>query len=762
MGYILCTAEKPSVAKEIANVLGATIKRNGYYEGNGYRVTWAVGHLVGLAEPQSYGYMSLGDMWDKDNPQNKEIALNELPLFPNDFKLIVLEKTRPQFEIMKQLMNDDECDYIIDCGDSGAEGHILQWFIRVMAGCQKKVKRFIAQSMTEEKIKEAMADLQDIEKYKPIIAGEFCKKKADWILGMSMSRCESILYNAKVDVGRVQSPTLYFVIKRFLEVANFKVTDYFSFKAEFKKGFSLFWNKDTTDLLPNDEKDSENRLLNKTKAELLTKELKSLNKGKITALETKNRATDRPQLYDITELERDGNILFGYTAEEVLQTAQSLYEIHKITTYPRTDSRYITTDLVPYLKPRLKDIATHSKYTDICNNLLSGELNIDKKIVDNEKVTDHHAIIVTDMIANYDLTKLNEKESNILHLIITRILVALSDKYKYKETIIEVTFNNGMKFNAKGKIPIELGWKEVQKKLSNSKSPQGEEIDGSEEQVFKDVSLGEEIELDNIFVVPKKTTPPKYHTEATLLTAMENAGATIENGSILKGKGIGTQATRASIIKSLFDKKYVKTLSKGKTNYLIPTKQGLAVIKVLPSDLYSPKITADWENQIEEIVQGKLTEEQFMSNFKKFINEKIDYAKNHKLNVDFSYEKDIVGKCIWCKSDIYNGSIEDKEGNKIDTMYCSNKECKCSIMKNNLIFKMRTQKNLTTNQMKKLITEGEIETICISKQNVKYKGIFKLVKNDKGYAELNCSLPQKNTNFGKKLSKTFNKSNPFT
>lgn len=735
MGYKLCTAEKPSVARDIANVIGAKKQCNGYYEGNGYRVTWAVGHLVGLAEPEKYGYMSLKEMWDKDNPQNKEKALEELPLIPDSFKLIVLPKTKEQFEIVKNLMNDPECDYIIDCGDAGAEGHILQWFIRVKAGCNKPVKRFIATSMTEEAIKEAMNNLQDVKKYESVIKGEYCKKKADWIMGMSMSRGASITYNARVDVGRVQSPTLFFVVKRYLDVMGFKEKDFYSFKADLKNGFSVFWQKDTNNFFPSADTDSEKRLLNKQLAEKTASDLKQLGEGKITVFETKNKATNRPQLYDITELERDGNRLYGYTAEEVLKTAQSLYETHKITTYPRTDSRYITHDLVPLMQERVKDIANISKYTDVCNLLLQNGLNIDNKIMDDSKVTDHHAILVTDKIKNYDLTKLSEIETNILNLVITRMLVAFSDKYKYQETIVNVTFENGMVFGANGKIPVSMGWKEVEKKLMGKLKDEEEK---EEEQLFQNISLGQIVSLADVQVVPKKTTPPKLHTEATLLTAMENAGANIEGGNILKGKGIGTQATRASIIKSLFDKGYIVNQQKGKTNYLIPTKQGISVIKVLPPDLYSPKITADWENQIAEIVDGKITERDFMNNFETFIKEKLKQVLEQKVeNVDFSIEKVIVGKCPFCRSEVYEGQFKDKKTQKtIHSVYCGNKECNFSLRKDNMTFLMRTGKNLTMPQIKKLLTKGVIEATCKSKAGNPYKAEFKLYKNKNGYADL--------------------------
>lgn len=743
MGYKLCTTEKPSVAGDIAKVIGATKKCNGYYEGNGYRVTWAVGHLVGLAEPSSYGYMSQKDTWDKENPQNKEKALAELPLIPNDFKLIVLPSTKDQFEIMKNLMNDPECDEIIDCGDAGAEGHILQWFIRVKAGCRKPVRRFMATSMTEEAIKIAFNNLQPQEKYMPIIRGEFCKKKADWIMGMSMSRCESIIYNAKVDVGRVQSPTLFFVVQRFLAVTNFKVSNYYQLQADFVEGFRTFWLKDNRNYFPQTAKDTDNRLLDKELAEKIASEIKQLGQGKVTALETKNRTTDRPQLYDITELERDGNRLYSYTAEQVLQAAQNLYETHKITSYPRTDSRYITSDLQPYMKQRLAEIGTQERYSYFCNKVIQKGLNIDKKIVDDSKVTDHHAIICTENIKNYDLSKLSDIETNILHLIITRMLVAFSDKYTYKETVINVLFQNGFVFASSGKIPISMGWKDMQSSLMGKVVAEDEEKVSEEEQLFYNVRLNQIVNIKDITVLPKKTTPPKLHTEATLLTAMENAGSQIANGAILKGKGIGTQATRASIIKSLFNKGYITNQQKGKTNYLIPTKQGISVIKVLPKELYSPKITADWEEQIAQIVDGKLTEQQFMNNFSSFIHNKIDEVKTNKISeVDFSYDRVMIAKCPWCRKPVYDGKFKDKEGHNVESAYCSNKECKFSVRKDNLIFKMRTGKNLTSAQLKTLITKGSIEVKCTSKANTTYKGVFKLEKNDKGYASINFELPE--------------------
>lgn len=730
MGYKLCTAEKPSVAKDIARVVGANERKNGYFIGNGYIVTWAVGHLVGLAEPEEYGYVSKDDMWSNDDSRTK--AYNELPLLPKNFKTIVLEPTKEQFEIMKNLMNRDDVDYIIDCGDMGAEGHILQWLIREKAGNRKPVKRFCATSMTDEAIKASMANLRNASEFDSVILGEFCKKRADWILGMSMSRCASIKYSARVDVGRVQSPTLYFVVKRFIEVINFKSKNYYQLESSFNEGFSAFWLKDNLTFVSPNFKDSDNRLLDKGIADKLAFDLKGLRTGTVTALDLNKRATDRPQLYDITELQRDGNKLYGYTASDVLETAQSLYEKHKVLSYPRTDSRYITTDLQNYMDSRIREIATIDTYSTIANDVLNNGLNIDKKIVDDSRVTDHHALIVTEKIKGFDFSVLSGKEKKILHLVVARMLVSFSHKYTYDETVVNVTFSNGMVFSAKGNKPVSFGWKSINNTLMGKEVKQ----DDDNEQLFPNIRKGQVVTLKSVNVLAKKTTPPKLHTEATLLTAMENAGSSIENGSILKGKGIGTQATRASIIKSLFDKRYVVNKQIGKTNYLVPTKQGINTIKVIPSDLYSPKITADWEERIAKIVDGKLSEQDFMNTFESFIHKKIVEVKSNDVSgVDFSYEREVFGKCPWCGGDVHAGQGKNKAGKSVDSYYCSNK-CGFYLQKDNIIFVSRTKRNLTTSQIKNLIDKGSITASCVSKNDVKYKGNFKLSKSPKGYTTL--------------------------
>lgn len=748
MGYKLCMAEKPSVAKDIAAVIGATKRCNGYFEGNGYRVTWAVGHLVGIAEPEAYGFVPQEDMYG--DGEMRKAAYDELPLIPEEFKLVVLEPTKEQFEIVKNLINSPETEEIINCGDMGAEGHILQWFIREKAGCKKKVRRFCATSMTEEAIRDAMNHLRPEEEFANIIKGEFCKKKADWIMGMSMSRVESIKYNTGINVGRVQSPTLYFVVKRYLEVNNFKVTNYYGMSAEFKEGFSVFWNKDAEGIFPQDIKDSENRVLDKTAVAQKCEKIEHGKTGTVLEVEKKKKGTDRPQLYDITELQRDANRKYGYTAAVTLATAQALYETHKVLSYPRTDSRYITSDLKAYMPGRVKGIGTVAeKYKAVADALICDGLNIDKKIVDDGKVTDHHALIPTEKIEGFNIAELipTDKEKrdgvtaetmkNVLDLVLSRVLLAFAKPYYYEQTNVSVRCDDVV-FTASGKKPIEYGWKKIKEQLNGAEKEDVDEEPDSE-QIFPEIKKGQTVNIMNCTLVPKKTTPPKLHTEATLLTAMENAGATIEGGAILKGKGIGTQATRAEIIKKLFDSGYCETQSKGKVNYILPTAKGLTIIRVLPHELYSPKITADWETKIAEIADGKMTEQEFMEAFLTFIREKVREVKETDTGIVFKKERQVYGTCPFCGGDIYRYQAK---GEKKVKFYCSEKDCSFSVDTENPTVAAWTGKKLTEKQTLQLISKKNLVLDCKKKNgDGTYKGKFTMFQKEIGgkvFTNLRC------------------------
>ena len=755
MGYKVCTAEKFSVAKDLSEVIGASTRKNGYFEGNGYRVTWAVGHLVGLVEPDEYGYLKQKEVY---KAENRERAWSELPIIPDEFKLKVLEPTADQFEIVKNLMLSDETDEIIDCGDMGPEGHILQWFIREKAGCKKKVRRFCATSMTKEAILSAMNNLRPIEDFENIIKGEYCKKKADWIIGMSLSRAGALRYNTNFSVGRVQSPTLYFIVKRYIDVTNFKQTTYHTMKADFD-GFSVFWNKDIDGAFYSDCKDSDNRVIQKYVIDNKCQEIKDDGYGIITDLKKEKRGTNRPQLYDITELERDANRKYGYTAAETLATAQALYETQKVLSYPRTDSRYITSDLVPYMAERINLIGSISKYSESCKQLSEAGLNIDKRIVDDAKVTDHHALICTEDIKDFDIESMkptaeeqkkgvsSEKMKNVLDLVLTRMIVAFSQPYYYEQTSVAVTFLDKIRFTATGRKTINEGWKAVERNLLGNIEQDENEPD--EDQIFPSLEKGMRIEIKDCSVISKKTTPPKLHTEATLLTAMENAGAAIEGGEILRGHGIGTQATRAEIIKALFDKKYCETLKKGKTKYIVPTQQGLKIIRALPVELTSPKLTADWENKIAQIADGKATEHDFMDAFIPFVKEKTEEIKNSKLDIDFRNNKEPIGKCPFCGADVYKGKSKNTGAS---VFYCANKfgddsSCVFCFSADSQVFLTRFRKNLSDKDAIKFINDKQMKKRCHKKiGDSTYDAIFtfgtKIVEG-KEVTEIKVSLPEK-------------------
>lgn len=756
---VLCIAEKPSVAKDIARVIGADEKNNGYYQGNGYIVTWAVGHLVGLAEPEAYGFVKQEDMYTDE--ASKEKAYIELPLLPRNFKLVVLEATKEQFDIVKGLMHRHDVEYIIDCGDMGAEGHILQWFIREKAGNTKPVKRFCATSMTDEAIKDAMKHLRDAKEFLPIIYGEFCKKKEDWILGMSLSRALSIKYHAGINVGRVQSPTLGFVVKRYLEVVNFKVKNFYTMDATIESKFHVFWSKDTEGIFPPEIKMSDGRVLNKAAVDEKSDEIKQSGKGIISELTTVKKATDRPQLYDITELQREANRKYGYTAAVTLATAQALYETQKVLSYPRSDSRYITSDLVPYMIERVRMIGTIKNYENVVGELIKVGLNIDKKIADDSKVTDHHALIPTEKIDSFDFqnlvpTKEEEKKGvtaesmkNVLDLVLVRMLVSFSTAYKYEQTNIVIIFPNGMKFSAMGKKTIAMGWTAVQQILGGKEKENENEKDKSEntEQLFPNIQKGQTVIVNDCITVARKTTPPKLHTEATLLTAMECAGQQIENGAILKGKGIGTQATRAEIIKKLFDTGVVETELKGKTPYIKPTKKGLTIIRILPPELYSPKITADWETKIAEIINGRENEESVMREFETYIKNKTEQIKSMTVEVSFAAEKENFGACPWCGKPVYQYKEKDAKGKVIETRYYCSEKCDWSMKTNAKVFTTRLGRNLTDAEAKRFITKKFIVLECISVgSGKKYRGQFSFVEridNGKRFCNVNCEPVKK-------------------
>ncbi|MCL2221352.1 MAG: DNA topoisomerase [Oscillospiraceae bacterium] len=741
MGYKLCITEKPSVAGDIARVVGANAKHKGYYEGNGYLVTYAIGHLVSFAEPEAYGYVRWHNVFSSTDVMKK--AFDELPLLPSSFKLVVNESTRHQFNVIKSLMTRSDIDYVVDCGDMGPEGHVLQQMIRDKLNCKLPVKRFCATSLTDAAIQSAMVNLRSISEFRKIVEGQYCKKKADWILGMSASRAMSLRHRKHIAVGRVMSPTLYFIVKRHLEIFNFKESNYFIMKAMLKEGFCVSWSNVSNDLInlfAESELDSENRVLSKSKLTSVADKIRDAGIGKILDVVKKRKKTNCPQLYDTTDLQKDANRIYGYSATLTLSAAQSLYETHKVISYPRTDSKYITDDLAELMESRVSEIATIPKYSTTANALLSKGLIVNKRVLDNSKVTDHHAIIPTENICNFVPNNLHieknktgltgEVLANVLALVLLRTLVAFSSPYVYDNTVVDVEFNDGFVFSVTTNSTISLGWKDTVKQLSELADDE-DDFDPFAQSV-PELVKGQIVTVADCVVESKKTSPPKLHTDGTLLTAMQNAGSVLgADGAILKGKGIGTQASQDEIINKIIKSGAAEYVNKGKFNYIKPTDYGIGIIRELPEELRSPKITADWELMFDKIVSGESDEHKFMEAFEDFILRQIEYIKNSEPSTAFIKDKEVFGSCPWCSTDVYESA--GKNNKAAIAYYCSGYKSGCSWKLNcdDNVFNVFIGRKLKKQEALHFIENGQIDLVCNNK-GYKSKKTFEFVKKVSG------------------------------
>lgn len=612
----LIITEKPSVAKDIANVLGINKRENGYMTGNGYIVTWCVGHLIQLAMPEEY------------DPKFKSWNLNTLPIFPNKFKYTVNESTKQQYEIVKRLMNSENVDEIICATDAGREGQLIFGYVYINSECRKPVKRLWISSMTDEAIREGFENLKDNKEYFLLYQSARSRSEADWLVGINATRLFSVKYNQKFTVGRVQTPTLAMIVQRQYEIDNFVPEPFYEIAANCGSFIATWYNEDGT------------RIKEKEKAEEIIKKCEGKD-AIITKVKKKKASTERPLLYDLTELQRDGNRKYAYTADQVLEAAQNLYEKYKLATYPRTDSRYLSTDMKPKLEPLLLNIKQGYKVAGDCiDKVLSQKINTDKRVIDDKKITDHHAIIVTDNIRNLERIKLPERERNILKLIVTRFIVALDRKQEYEQTDIELLISDET-FKAKGKKITFAGWKETEdillgkgnssenvansanKSNENNKSNLEDNSDDkpeeeNEREIIGNIKKNDVFKVEELNLLEKKTSSPKPYNEATLLTAMETAGRQIEDEDLreeMKSIGIGTPATRAGIIEKLVSVGYIKRNKKN----LLPTEMGINLINLVPEKLKKPDLTGEWEQSLNKIISGEEKAQNFIVNIKKYV-----------------------------------------------------------------------------------------------------------------------------------------------
>lgn len=701
----LVIAEKPSVARDIASVLGATQKRNGYLEGNGYQVTWCIGHLVQLANPEEY------------DETLRRWKMDTLPIMPARFRYEIVASTKSQFQIVQQLISRSE--EIICATDAGREGQLIfEYVLRLSQPPENCViRRLWISSMTDDAIRDGFAALKDNSQYQRLYQSARCRSEADWLVGINFTRLFTIRYGTKLTVGRVQTPTLALIVERQQAIENFQAAPYYQLEGQFGSIRAL-WHRGSV-----------NRLEQKEDALKLQNELTGMD-GTVTKLDTSRKNEDRPLLFDLTELQREANRRFGYTAQETLSIAQSLYEKHKFITYPRTDSRYLTTDMKPQIPQLLKKIASvYPESIPFIQQIASKKLPLDKRIINDAKVSDHHAIIVTNNIHQYQPQKLTPRENNVLKLIMIRMIVALSGKKIFDETKLEITLDNQKDiFKATGRIIIDEGWTLVERSLSakpataqeDAKTDDKEEKE-DDQQILTGIALNQRVHLDKLNILEKKTTPPKPYTEATLLTAMEKASREIDDKSLkesMKGKGLGTPATRAGIIEKLITVGYVERRKKN----LYPTQQGVMFIQLVPESIRQVEMTAQWELQLQEICDGKGNPEQFMQEIRQYVTQTV--AENSSMEQLQAVSRKgtlrrVVGKCPKCGQNV----IESDKSFYCDGFRMEHK-CNFSLWKNNKYLEARGV-TLTADMAEQLLSSGKVQVNNLtSKVGKQYNAIF--------------------------------------
>ncbi len=636
MSKTLVLAEKPSVGRDLAKVLKCNQNKGSYIEGSKYIVTWAMGHLVGLMDPEGY-----------DN-KYKEWKMETLPMLPKHMKLTVLKKTGKQYnEVKKQLLRNDVSEIII-ATDAGREGELVARWIIEKAGVKKPLKRLWISSQTEKAILDGFRNLKPGEAYENLYRAAVCRAEADWLVGLNVTRALTCKYNAQLSAGRVQSPTLAMIVLKEEEIKNFKPKTYYTLDGKTKE-FNLSWIN----------KDNNSRIFDEEFADKIAAKLKN-SEGKIVNINEVNKKKFSPALYDLTELQRDANKIWGYSAKQTLNIMQRLYENYKILTYPRTDSRYVTTDIVATIPERLKAISI-GEYRASAEELLKGKINGHKGFVDNSKVSDHHAIIPTEERPN--LSILSSEERKIYDLVVKRFLSVMLPPFEYVQTTIEADVN-GEKLIAKGKVIKAKGWKRLYDKLEDDNNE--EDI---KEQVLPIVSVGDSIKIENVNVKKGETKPPARFTEATLLSAMENPHKYINVSreaakTLGETGGLGTVATRADIIEKLFNSFVIE--KKGKE--IIPTSKGKQLIDLVPKDLKSPLLTAKWESQLDEIAKGKREDHSFIKEMKNYSVALVEDVKGG--NSKFVHDNKTGKKCPNCGKYL----LEVKGKNGIMNV-CQDREC---------------------------------------------------------------------------------------
>ena len=639
MKLVIC--EKPSVGAAVAAALGVREKKDGYIEGNGYVISWCIGHLVGLAEAAAYG------------EQYKKWSYDSLPILPQEWQYTVAADKGKQFKILKDLMHRADISEVVNACDAGREGELIFRFVYEMAGCKKPFTRLWISSMETGAIKSGFDNLKDGRGYDALYHSALCRAKADWLIGINATRLFSCLYGKTLNVGRVQTPTLKMLVDRDAAITNFKKETYYHVCL----------------MLPGAEAASAKICAADEAGEL--KAACEASAAVCTSLTREKKTVAPPKLFDLTSLQREANRIYGYTAKQTLDLAQALYE-KKLLTYPRTDSAFLTDDMGDTAQSIIALLCR--KLPFMAGVSFTPEL---AKVLNSKKVSDHHAIIPTMELAKADLAALPESERNILTLAGARLLMAAAEPHSF-EAVTAVFSCADHEFTAKGKAVIAAGWKEIERlyRATLKKKP---DSDDENELVLDvpDFTEGQTFEHPAAKVTEHDTTPPKPHNEASLLSAMERAGNEDTNPDAER-RGLGTPATRAAIIEKLVEGGFVERRGK----QLLPTKNGTNLVCVLPDSLTSPQLTAAWENNLTQIAKGNADPDAFMQGIEAMARELVK-AYPFLSDTDkerFKEEKPVIGKCPRCQSPVY-------EGRK--NYYCSNKECSFAMWKNDRFFEER-------------------------------------------------------------------------
>lgn len=665
----LVLAEKPSVAMSLSKVIGADQRGDGYMEGNGYLVSWCVGHLVELSQPEAY------------DEKYAKWKYDDLPILPEHWQYQVSASTKKQFGILKKLMQRKDVESLICATDAGREGELIFRLVYHQCGCKKPVERLWISSMEDSAIREGFQKLRPGTEYDALYEAALCRERADWIVGINATRLFSCLYGQTLNVGRVMTPTLAMVVMRDAAIRAFKPEPFYSAELKFR-----------------DFQAGGERMKEKAEAEKLVAECCQAGSAIITKVEQKEKSEKPPALFDLTSLQREANRQLGFTAQQTLDYTQALYE-KKLVTYPRTDSRYLTDDMAPLVSELVSVIQQSFQIqADVPAPVNAAQ------VINSKKVTDHHAIIPTKTAASYDISSLPSGEQAILTMLAVRLICAVGTPCLYAETVVEAECA-GQTFRTKGKTATDIGWR----RYAGKPSEEAEKNAGAGE--LPELSEGMTLELARVDLKEGKTSPPKRFTEDLLLSAMESASSD-EFPAGVERKGIGTPATRAAIIEKLVQKGFIERRGDKKTKYLCSTDKGNALVTVVPEQIQSPSMTADWEEKLLKIEHGEYDGDAFMGEISSMVSGLVKtYEAVKGADVLMQPERKVIGSCPACGSDV----CETAKG-----WFCRDKNCKFALWKENRFFQT-LGKQMTEELAKQLVNQGKARLIhCYSRKSNRY------------------------------------------